>query len=118
MLGAMAVDADPVILEVALNGATPREQNPHVPRTPAEITRDALACLDAGAAIVHNHHDDPMFSADGVHALEPYVEAWEPVVAARPDALLYPTMGAGARGSPSRRAGPTSRRSPGAASAG
>jgi 3-keto-5-aminohexanoate cleavage enzyme len=69
-----------------------------VPRTPAEITRDALACLEAGAAIVHNHHDDPMFTADGVHALEPYVEAWEPVVAARPDALLYPTMAAGARG--------------------
>ncbi|HEY2190811.1 MAG TPA: hypothetical protein VGH76_00720 [Actinomycetospora sp.] len=26
----MAVDADPVILEVALNGATGPEQNPHV----------------------------------------------------------------------------------------
>jgi hypothetical protein len=81
----MAADADPVILEVALDGATPRAQNPHVPRTPAEITRDALACLDSGAAIVHNHHDDPMFIADGVHPVEPYVEAWEPVVAARPD---------------------------------
>jgi 3-keto-5-aminohexanoate cleavage enzyme len=94
----MTAAADPVILEVALNGATPREQNPHVPRSPAEITRDALACLDAGAAIVHNHHDDPMFTADGLHAVEPYLQAWEPVVATRPDALLYPTMGAGARG--------------------
>jgi 3-keto-5-aminohexanoate cleavage enzyme len=98
MLGTMAVDADPVILEAALNGATPRERNPRVPRTPDEITREALACLDAGAAIVHNHHDDPMFAADGIHAVAPYLEAWEPVVAARPDALLYPTMGAGARG--------------------
>ena len=96
----MAADADPVILEVALNGATSRARNPHVPRTPAEITREALTCLDAGAAIVHNHHDEPMFTDDGVHAVEPYLEAWEPVVAARPDALLYPTMGAGARGIP------------------
>ncbi len=104
MLGAMSVDADPVILEVALNGATARERNPHVPRTPAEITRDALACLDGGAAIVHNHHDEPMFTADGVHAVEPYLDAWEPVVAARPDALLYPTMAAGARGIPVERA--------------
>jgi 3-keto-5-aminohexanoate cleavage enzyme len=103
MLVPMAVDADPVILEVALNGATARERNPHVPRTPAEITRDALACLDGGAAIVHNHHDDPMFTVDGVHAVEPYLAAWEPVVAARPDALLYPTMAAGARGIPVER---------------
>jgi hypothetical protein len=39
-----------------------------------------------------------MFTADGVHALRPHVETWEPVVAARPDALLYATMAAGARG--------------------
>lgn len=99
----MAVDADPVILEVAVNGATGRERNPHVPRTPDEITRDALASLEGGAAIVHNHHDEPMFTVDGVHPVEPYLAAWEPVVAARPDALLYPTMAAGARGIPVER---------------
>jgi 3-keto-5-aminohexanoate cleavage enzyme len=93
-------DADPVILEVALNGATPRERNPRVPRTPEEITREALAALDGGAAIVHNHTDDAMFTASGVHATAPYVKAWAPVLAARPDALLYPTMGAGARDIP------------------
>ena len=35
--------AGPVILELAVNGATPRHRNRHVPRTPAEITEAATA---------------------------------------------------------------------------
>ena len=92
--------AAPVIIELAVNGATPRSANPHVPRTPEEITEVAVAAIERGAAIVHNHNDEPMFTADGVHAVEPYVSAWTPVLARHPDALLYPTMGAGARGIP------------------
>lgn len=90
--------APPVIVELALNGATPRTVNPHAPRTPAEIAEVALAGIERGASIVHNHNDDAMFTASGVHAVEPYVRAWEPVLAAHPDVLLYPTLGAGARG--------------------
>ncbi|MEJ2868147.1 3-keto-5-aminohexanoate cleavage protein [Actinomycetospora sp. OC33-EN08] len=97
------MSSDAVIVEVAVNGTTTREANPHVPRTPPEIADDMLACLDRGAAIVHNHNDEPMFTADAVHAVGPYVEAWTPVVGAHPDALLYPTMGAGARGIPVER---------------
>jgi len=74
-----------------------------VPRSPAEIAADALAGIEAGAAIVHNHHDEPMFTADGVHAVEPYLAAWRPVLDRHPDALLYPTMAAGARGIPVER---------------
>jgi len=48
----------PVVIEAALNGATPKSRNPHVPTTPEEITADALACMNAGAAIVHTHIDD------------------------------------------------------------
>src|SRR5580704_15283269 len=70
--------AEPVILELAVNGATPRHRNHHVPRTPAEITEAALAGIESGAAIVHNHNDEPMFTADGVHAVEPYLAAWGP----------------------------------------
>jgi 3-keto-5-aminohexanoate cleavage enzyme len=88
----------PVILELALNGPTPRERNRHVPRTPAEITEVALEGIALGASIVHNHTDDPMFTADGVHAVEPYLAAWRPVLDRHPDVLLYPTMAAGARG--------------------
>ncbi|WP_245773403.1 3-keto-5-aminohexanoate cleavage protein [Pseudonocardia ammonioxydans] len=92
-----------VILEVALNGTTTRERNPHVPRTPDEIAEQALDVLGRGAAIVHNHNDEPMFTRDGVHAVEPYLDAWTPVLARRPDALLYPTMAAGARDIPVQR---------------
>lgn len=90
----------PVIIELALNGATPRTRNRHVPRTPAEIAEVALHGIELGASIVHNHNDDPMFTADGVHAVEPYVQAWRPVLDRHPDVLLYPTMAAGARGVP------------------
>lgn len=93
----------PVILEAAVNGATPRSVNPHVPRTPDEIAADILSCVEGGASIAHNHNDEPMFTADGVHAVEPYVAAWAPVLERHPDLLLYPTMAAGARGIPVER---------------
>jgi uncharacterized protein (DUF849 family) len=83
----------PVVIEVALNGATPRSRNPSVPTTPAEIAADALACLEAGATIVHSHPDD--FSLTGAAAAERYLEAWRPVARARPDAILYCTVGLG-----------------------
>jgi uncharacterized protein (DUF849 family) len=89
-----------VIIELAVNGATPRSANPHVPRTPEEIAEVAVAGIERGAAIVHNHNDEPMFTIDGVHAVEPYLAAWTPVLDRFPDALLYPTMAAGARGIP------------------
>lgn len=86
----------PVILEAAINGVTTKARNPNVPRSPAEITADALRCLEAGATIVHNHTDDPIF--DGVtaaHSPAPYIEAWKPVLEKQPGAFLYPTMTGG-----------------------
>jgi uncharacterized protein (DUF849 family) len=83
----------PVIVEAAINGATPRTRNPNVPRLPEEIATDALACIEAGAAIVHNHLDGP--SGSGPEAAERYLAGWRPVLAARPDALLYPTVNFG-----------------------
>jgi len=89
---------DPVILELAVNGSTPRSRNQYVPREPAEITEVALAGVELGASIVHNHNDDPMFTSDGVHAVGPYLAAWGPVLERYPDLLMYPTMAAAARG--------------------
>jgi len=83
----------PVIIEAAINGVTGKERNPHVPCTPAEIAADALRCLAAGAAIVHNHVDE--VAADGARAAARYLEGWRPILAARPDAILYPTVGLG-----------------------
>jgi 3-keto-5-aminohexanoate cleavage enzyme len=88
---------DPVIIECAINGVTSKVTNPHVPVEPSEIAADALACIDAGAAIIHNHIDLSGVSVE--RAVERYLEAWRPVLDTRPDALLYPTIHFDARGS-------------------
>lgn len=81
----------PVIIEAAINGITQKATNPNVPRSTEEIAADALACFEAGAAIVHNHvgvNGDPRAVADE------YLACWAPVLEARPDALIYPTANA------------------------
>jgi uncharacterized protein (DUF849 family) len=84
----------PVVVEVALNGVSSKRRNPNVPREPAEVTEDALACLAAGAAIVHAHNRD--FTLTGAAAAEDYLAAWVPVLRERPDTLWYPTTAGGA----------------------
>jgi 3-keto-5-aminohexanoate cleavage enzyme len=90
------MDPTPVIIEAAINGATPKTRNPHVPRSPEEIAADGIICLEAGAAIVHNHNEEPVVGGrSGVHNPEPYAIAWRAILAKRPEALLYPTMASG-----------------------
>jgi uncharacterized protein (DUF849 family) len=84
---------DPVVIEAAINGVTTKQRNPNVPVAPDEIAMDALACITAGAGIVHNHVD--VIAVPGPEAAARYLEGWRPVLAARPDALLYPTTNAG-----------------------
>jgi uncharacterized protein (DUF849 family) len=84
---------DPLIIEAAINGATPAALNPHAPRTVAEVVACAAACIEAGAAIVHTHFDDGLLEAR--HASAPYREAWTAIAQRYPDAVLYPTMGSG-----------------------
>jgi uncharacterized protein (DUF849 family) len=81
----------PVILEAALNGATRKAANPNVPRGTHELVKDAFACLDGGAAIVHTHIDEP--AATATRAADLYAAHFAPVLDSRPDALLYPTVG-------------------------
>ena len=81
---------EPVIIEAAINGATTKEQNPHVPVTPEEIAADSLRCIEAGAAIIHNHID--RYRTTEAEAAARYLEGWRPVLEARPDALVYPTV--------------------------
>jgi len=86
-------DAAPVIIEAAINGATRKATNPHVPITADEIVADALACIDAGASIIHNHI--PPTGVSGEDAAHEYLVAWTRVLAERPDALWYPTANFG-----------------------
>ena len=47
---------EPLIVNAALTGMVPtRAQVPHVPVTPQQIVADAVACIDAGASILHLH---------------------------------------------------------------
>jgi uncharacterized protein (DUF849 family) len=83
----------PLVIEAALNGATQKSRNPHVPRTPQEIAASACACLEAGATVVHNHNDDGFRPAR--HRSEPYATAWRAIFAKHPQAIAYPTMSGG-----------------------
>ena len=93
----------PVIIEAAINGGTPKSRNPHSPRSVEEIAADALRAVDAGAAIVHNHNDDPVIGETaqaraGWHDPQPYIDAWRAVLEQRPDTIFYPTQAGGGPG--------------------
>ena len=85
------------IIEVALSGPT-KARNPNAPVAPEEVTRDILACLEAGAAVAHNHLDD--FRHAGQAAAQRYGAIWKPVLERRPDAILIPTLGGVIPGDP------------------
>lgn len=93
-MGDLVTTNQPVIIEVAVNGATTKERNPKVPLHPDEIAADAAACIDAGATVVHIHNDKMGLSWQD--AATRYAEALRPLRASHPTAVLYPTMGGGA----------------------
>ncbi len=95
------MNARPVIIEAAINGGTPKSRNPNTPRSIDEIVAEALACIAVGAAIVHNHNDEPVIGAP-VHAAAPYLEAYARIRERHPNAILYPTMGGGTLGGAAR----------------
>lgn len=79
-----------LIIEVRMNEAARKEANPHVPYTPDEIVADALACAEAGAAIVHFHARN----ADGSESNS--VDDYRRIVSgirAKSDVLIHPTLG-------------------------
>lgn len=84
---------EPLIIEAALNGGTPKSRNPNTPRSPDEIAADALACLDAGATVIHTHLEGLRQTGD--EASQAYIAGWAPVLAARPDTILYGTVAEG-----------------------
>src|SRR5258708_2553960 len=87
----------PVIIEAALNGSTPKTRHPNVPRSVDEIEAEALDCIAARAPLPHTHYDEGVLGTP-VPAAEPYLQAYERIRAAVPNAILYPTMGGGAPG--------------------
>lgn len=82
----------PVVIEAALNGMTSSDRNPHVPRSVEEIVAAGLACLVAGASIIHNHNDEPNYGGATRHRAQPYLAAWRRLRQRQPGLILHPTM--------------------------
>ncbi|GGK20526.1 3-keto-5-aminohexanoate cleavage protein [Salinarimonas ramus] len=80
-----------LIIEARVNEYMMRDQgNPNVPYTPEEIASDAVACREAGAAIVHFHARKP--DGDPEHGAEAYADTVARIRAAS-DILVHPTLG-------------------------
>lgn len=82
--------ATPLVVVASINGDRSKDDNPNVPRSDAEVIECALACYDAGAAIVHAHPQNRALT--GAEAAQDYLKAWGPVREARPGAIWYPTL--------------------------
>jgi uncharacterized protein (DUF849 family) len=88
----------PLIIEASLNGSAKKSQNPSVPYADDEIVEQAVACMEAGAALIHNHTKEPIIGGSGQLDAELYAGAWRKLLAIRPDAILTPTMPVGQEG--------------------
>ena len=89
----MSWDATPVVITVAPTGAeVTRADNPALPHTPEEIAADALACAEAGAAVVHIH----VREEDGTPSSRPelFAETIERIRASSPMVTMVSTGGA------------------------
>lgn len=74
----------PMIVNAALTGAVPgKRDNPLLPISPEEIAADALACAEAGAAIVHLHVRDE--AGRPVHRRDLYERAFAPIRETAPE---------------------------------
>jgi uncharacterized protein (DUF849 family) len=81
-----------VIVTCAVTGAihTP-SMSPHLPITPDEIAREAIAAAEAGASIVHLHARKP---ENGQPSQDPELfRAFLPAIAERSDAVINLTTG-------------------------
>lgn len=89
------------ILTCAVTGnLTTREQNPHLPVTPAEIAQGAVDAARAGAAIVHLHARDPE-TGKGTMRADLFEEIVTRIRASGVDVILNLSTGEGGRYIPS-----------------
>lgn len=79
-----------VWLEVAVNGPWSRRHQPNIPITADDIVRDAIACAEAGAAIIHMHANDSVTGRqrDDYEIYAPIIER----IRAAVDVVCYPTI--------------------------
>jgi uncharacterized protein (DUF849 family) len=84
------MDTKKTWLEVSLNGPLGRARQPRIPVSVKEIVEEAVACANAGAAIIHVHAYDEATGRqkdDGARYERIITE-----VRSRADAIVYPTV--------------------------
>lgn len=82
--------ASPTWLEVALNGPWSRDRQPGIPVTVDEIVEQGIACVEAGAAIVHVHAYDTATGRQSDDA-----DLYARIIGgirSKVDAIVYPTI--------------------------
>ena len=85
----MARRDDLVVIECAHNGVHSKRDAAQLPTTPDEIAADMIRCLDAGASICHAH-DQITRDTTPAELAQIVAGTYRKVLAAHPDALLYP----------------------------
>lgn len=83
-------------LEVALNGAWTRRSQPRIPVSVKEIVEEGIACVKAGASIVHAHAYDEA-SATQTQDADVYARIIDGI-RSQVDAIVYPTIPAAGLG--------------------
>jgi len=76
-------------IEVAINGAWTRKLQPNIPITAQEIIKEGVACVKAGAAVVHTHTLDPETGRQNgsVENCAAFMDG----IRSQVDAIVYPT---------------------------
>ena len=87
-----------MIVQACLNGARPASFHARLPLTPHDMTRDAVACLGAGAAELHLHPRAP----DGRESLSAVDETLLLIRSACPGTLIGVSTGAWIEGDETR----------------
>ncbi|MCL0101548.1 3-keto-5-aminohexanoate cleavage protein [Dehalococcoidia bacterium] len=80
-----------MMISAAINEASTKEQNPHVPYGVDEIVEDSIACVDAGASIIHFHARDSQTGDQIWEGYDDYVKVMEAIRKER-DVILYPSF--------------------------
>ncbi|SRR5579875_132359 len=82
--------AKKTLIEVAVNGAWTRKYQPAIPVTAREVIADGVACIKAGAAVIHAHTLDP--DTGRQNADVDNAAAFMDGIRAQVDAIVYPTI--------------------------
>ncbi len=89
-----------LIITAAITGSSiPRSRTPYIPITPDEITRSAIECWEAGAAIVHLHVRNPQ-TGQGTQDVGLFRQVVEPLRAQTDLVLCLTTSGIPGRNLP------------------